>query len=147
MMKEIWFDMDGTIANLYGEPNWLEDLINENPRPYRNAAPLLNMNTLARTLNTLTRNGYTVNIISWLSRDSSAQYDQEVTKAKIAWLREHLKSVRFSRIEIVPYGTYKEVVADFSTGILFDDEKQNREYWRGTAYNTDNILAVLKGLM
>ena len=146
MTKEIWFDMDGTIADLYGEPNWLEDLLNENPRPYQNAAPLVNMNTLARVLNRLTEKGYTVNIVSWLCKGGSAQYNEKVTNAKIKWLRRHLKSVQFARIEIVPYGTYKEIVADFSKGILFDDEKSNRDYWRGTAYNTDNIIAILKEL-
>ena len=31
-------------------------------------------------------------------------------------------------------------------GILFDDEKQNRENWSGTAYDVDNILEILKSL-
>lgn len=30
-MKAIYFDMDGTIANLYGVPNWLEGLRNFDP--------------------------------------------------------------------------------------------------------------------
>ena len=34
------FDMDGTIADLYGEENWLDDLINERTTPYANAKPL-----------------------------------------------------------------------------------------------------------
>ena len=42
-MKNIYFDMDGTIADLYGVENWLEYLRAENPAPYRAAAPMLDM--------------------------------------------------------------------------------------------------------
>ena len=50
------FDMDGTIADLYGVENWLDHLINENTYPYANARPLVRLNQLARRLNTLQRN-------------------------------------------------------------------------------------------
>ena len=43
MKKEIWFDMDGTIADLYGINGWLDMLLEENARPYEIAKPLLNM--------------------------------------------------------------------------------------------------------
>ena len=62
------FDMDGTIADLYGVDNWLEYLINENPYPYEYAEPLLRLSALARKLNALQRNGYDLAIISWLSK-------------------------------------------------------------------------------
>ena len=57
-MREIWFDMDGTIADLYGVENWLEMLRNEDATPYRNARPLVRLNVLARLLNRLQREGY-----------------------------------------------------------------------------------------
>ena len=38
--KVINFDMDGCIVDLYGVDNWLNDLINSNPRPYAIANPL-----------------------------------------------------------------------------------------------------------
>ena len=38
--KVLVFDMDGTIANLYGVNGWLEDLRNYNPRPYIVAEPM-----------------------------------------------------------------------------------------------------------
>ena len=50
MEKAIYFDMDGTIADLYGVDGWLDDLMNESTRPYAAAAPLLNMQQLARSL-------------------------------------------------------------------------------------------------
>ena len=146
MTKEIYFDMDGTIADLYGVENWLADLRSENARPYREAKPLVNLSSLARLLNKLQKNGYKIAIISWLSKTSSENYDKLVTEAKLEWLAEHLPSVKWDEINIVAYGTYKEKVANFSKGILFDDEKANREYWSGVAYDVDNIIEILKKL-
>lgn len=147
MTREIWFDMDGTIANFYGVKGWLEYLMNEDTTPYEIAKPLVNMNILARILNKLIRNGYTINIVSWASKGATEDFCNRIAKSKVKWLKSHLASVNFDRIEIVPYGTYKEKVANFSKGILFDDEVANREYWSGIAYDVDNIIGILKGLV
>ena len=48
--KVIVFDMDGTIADLYGVTNWLADLRNFNPRPYAEALPLCDMAKLKEVL-------------------------------------------------------------------------------------------------
>ena len=144
MTKAIYFDMDGTIANLYGVIGWLDMLINKDATPYRKASPLLKLNTLAFLLNRLQARGYKIGIVSWLAKNSTKEYDTEVTNAKLNWLKVHLKSVQFDEIHIVPYGTPKENVVNFPQGILFDDEEQNRNNWVGTAYDVDNIIGVLK---
>lgn len=139
--KTISLDMDGTIADLYGVPNWLDYLIAKDETPYAIAKPLINMNVLARLLNKLQNKGYEINIISWLSKNSNSEYDKKVTKAKKDWLKKHLKSVKFDNIYIVPYGTPKH---EISNGILFDDEIENREKWGKNAYDVDNIIGILK---
>ena len=53
MMKAIYFDMDGTIADLYGVENWLENILQRNIRPYKEAKTLVRMASLARLLNKL----------------------------------------------------------------------------------------------
>lgn len=143
---KICFDMDGTIANLYGVEGWLNDLINENTRPYEMAQVMLNMNTLARRLNQLQNKGYELVIISWLSKNGSAAYDEAVTAAKLAWLKKHLNSVRWNEIHIVRYGTNKAQFASSDEDILFDDEGNNRVNWIGQAYDVTNILEILKNL-
>lgn len=79
---KICFDMDGTIANLYGVENWLEYLIAEDVKPYAEAKVMLNMNSLARVLNRLQREGNQIVIISWLSKSGSAEYNKAVTETK-----------------------------------------------------------------
>jgi hypothetical protein len=143
MKKEIWFDMDGTIADLYGVDGWLADLIAENTRPYAEAKPLINMNSLARVLNRLAKNGWTINIISWTSKNGTEDYNVRVAEVKKAWLKKHLKSVNFTNIDIVPYGTNK---SENRNGILFDDEENNRNAWKDEAHNVNNIIETLKAI-
>lgn len=140
----IYFDMDGTIADLYGVPNWLDDLIAENVRPYAEARPLINLSQLARLLNKLTAQGNTVNVISWTSRGGSAEYNEAVKAVKIQWLEKHLPSVHFTEITIVPYGTPKQTLGH---GVLFDDEKPNREAWGDGAYTEKEIFNILKKMV
>lgn len=142
--RTIFFDMDGTIADLYGVENWLENLINSNPMPYAEAKPMLRFSTLARYLNKLQREGFRIGIISWLSKSGTEEYNIAVTETKLAWLAKHLPSVQFDEINIVTYGTPKYEFAHTFNDILFDDEIGNRMNWVGQAYDVDNIIEVLK---
>ena len=143
----IYFDMDGTIADFYGQPQWLADLENFSTRPYQRAKPLVNMSALAKRLNNLKRKGFRIGIISWLSKSGTPAYNALVTAVKMAWLTEHLGSVEFDEIHIVAYGTPKSQVAQ-NIGILFDDEQRNRDEWRakGQAYAPHEIFEVLEVL-
>ena len=146
MNTTIYFDMDGTIANLYGVKNWLNYLKNNDETPYTIAEPLVRLASLARVLNNLQRKGYKIGIISWLAKNSSTDYDEKVTKAKRAWLNKHLHSVRFDEINIVTYGTPKQRFAKTNNDILFDDEAKNRNDWTGKAFDVTNIIETLRGL-
>ena len=145
-MTTIYFDMDGTIADLYGVAGWLEMLNAFDPTPYAEAVPLLRLCSLARVLNRLQREGYKIGIVSWLSKANNAEYNEAVTAAKIDWINRHLPSVNFDEIKIVPYGTPKGSVVNDPNGILFDDEENNRINWPGTAFDVNGIIEVLKGL-
>ena len=138
------FDMDGTIADLYGVENWLAMLIAEDTTPYANARPLLRLSALARKLNELQRNGYDLAVISWLSKSGSEEYNEAVTAVKMKWLAQHLPSVHWDRVTIVPYGTPKQNFCENPLDILFDDEERNRANWTGRAYDVQNIMEILK---
>ena len=144
--KAIYFDMDGTIADLYAVEGWLDMLRAYDPTPYEMAKPLVRLATLARLLNRLQRDGYTIGIISWLSKEPTPSYDEAVTNAKLEWLENHMPSVEWDEINIVPHGTPKHEVVANPYGILFDDEQKNRDEWVGTAYNVNNIIEILKSL-
>ena len=145
MEKKLWFDMDGTIADLYGVAGWFEALTyNADPSPYIVAKPLLNMAVFARLLHKAQRLGYSIGIISWTAKDSTQEYANQVEIAKLEWLRKHLPSVEFDNIIIVPYGTPK---SQCGSGFLFDDDSLIREEWgEGMAYFPSKILEFLRDL-
>ena len=148
MNKAIYFDMDGTIADLYGVENWLSYLIERNPLPYEIAKPLIRLSVLARKLNKLQALGWKIGVVSWLSKEDNPDYNKVVTETKKMWLKKHLASVHFDDVKIVSYGTPKSTVVN-EIGILFDDEERNRIEWNnagGNAYDVNNILEVLGGL-
>lgn len=139
---KIWFDMDGTIADLYAVDGWLEDLRAENTRPYECAKVLHNMALLARLLNKAQKNGHEIGIISWTAKNGKPEYNRAVEIAKKVWLKKHLPSVRWDVIKVVEYGTNKYIAC--GGGILFDDESGNRETWGAGAYEPKEIMEILK---
>ena len=143
----IYFDMDGTLADLYGVDNWLECLRASDPYPYEAAKPLLRMATLAALLNRARRNDIKIAVLSWMSKEASPDYEQKIMWTKYGWLRKHLPSVSFDAILIVPYGVPKGTFCSSVEDILFDDEKRNRDEWPGKAYDETEILEVLKELL
>lgn len=146
-MTTIYFDMDGTIADLYGVKDWLDYLIHKDATPYRIAKPLINTVILNYWFNRLQKKGYRVGIISWLAKNSNEKFDKEITEAKRMWLKTYFPSVQFDEIHIVPYGYSKTNFVNDSSDILFDDEIQNREAWEGKAYDVDCIIEILKTLL
>ena len=146
MTKAIYFDMDGTIADLYGVTGWLDSLVAEQTKPYREAKPLVNMRQLGKMLNKLQAQGWKIGIISWLAKSGSDEYNNRVAKTKEAWLKKHLGSVHFDEIKIAKYGTPKQFLANHSFGILFDDEQPNRDAWVGKSYDVHNILQILAAI-
>lgn len=146
-MRTIWWDMDGTIADLYAVENWLPKLRAEDATPYTDAHVMWNMSQLARLMNQVQRMGYKLGIISWTSKGGSESYNEAVAEAKKAWLNQHLASVKFDRITIVSYGTPKSIVMNTEDDILFDDEEPNREAWLGEAFEPNMMIEVLKALI
>lgn len=145
--RTIWFDMDGTIADLYNVENWLPKLRSYDPSPYAEAEVMLNMSLLARYLNKLQKLGYWIGIISWASKDSTTEYDKAVADAKREWLKIHLSSVTFNEILITPYGIPKELWMNATDDILFDDNEEIRNEWDGEAYEPTEIFSVLSSLI
>lgn len=146
----IYLDLDGTVIDFYGVPNWLECLEAQDSTPYRVAKPLVNLSTLARYLNRLQARGYNIGIISWLSKSGTDKFNAEVAEVKREWLAKHLPSVEWDEIHIIPYGVPKSNCATCPNAILFDDEQRNLNEWTANthniAYNADLLMEILRNL-
>ena len=142
----IFFDCDGTIADLYGVKNWKYLLDIYDPTPYRIAAPLCDFEKLTILLNKLQEKGYKIGIISWLSKNSNIEYSKKVRQAKKEWLKENFNSIKWDEIHIIKYGTPKQKFCK-KNDVLFDDEENNRKNWKGIAYEPSEIFKVLENLI
>ena len=131
MGKMICFDLDGTVVDLYGVPDWLSKLRAEDASPYIDAKPLVDMARLRSILNRLMDAGYEIRVISWLAKDSSEEYKAAVRGAKLFWL--HHYEFPFDKAHLVAYGTTKaDCVRRATQGervILIDDNKKVRNGW------------------
>ena len=149
MNKTIVFDMDGTIADLYGVEDWLSALRNEDVRPYVEAKPMYNMLVLNELLKILKDCGWKVVVTTWLSKGSSKAYDALVREAKIEWLARY--DFPYDEIHLVKYGTTKANCTRHIGGfqVLVDDNEQVRKGWNlGDTINAnENIINALIELL
>ena len=149
MTKMLVFDMDGTIADLYGVEGWLEMLRAEDSTPYEIAEPLYDMEILNLILKCLKGQGWKIAVTTWLAKGSSKAYDEKVKKSKIEWLKK--VNFPYDEIHLVKYGTSKANCTRQYGGfqVLVDDNKKVRQGWTlGSVIDAnENILDKLISLM
>lgn len=142
-MRSIYFDMDGTLADFYNVKDWLRDLENENTKPYKQAKSLVPKKDFQLMIRKLQKKGFRICIVSWLSKTGSELFHKKIIREKLLWLKNNYPTIQWNEIKIVKYGTPKSTVVK-ENGILFDDEKRNREEWGlEKSYNVENIMEVL----
>ena len=153
MVKEIVWDLDGTIVNLYGVNGWLEMLRAYDPTPYEIAEPMWDMAVLADVLKELQALGVAITVVTWLSKESTPEYDKAVRAAKKEWLERH--GFPYDHFHGVKYGATKadsvrRYLSPEDEAILFDDNAKVRQGWHlGATYDPvkENIIEILKELI
>lgn len=131
MISAIVFDMDGTVADLYGVENWLPKLRAENASPYTDALPLVDFNVLYPILKQLKELGVRIIINTWLAKEASYAYDDAVRVAKLEWLERY--GFPYDEIHMTRYGrtkanaTRKKYIGE---QILVDDNEAIRKGWK-----------------
>lgn len=125
----LYFDLDGTLANLYNVPSWLEDIQAEDTKPYE-VCGLMN-ECLPSLLEKLKQSGFELGVITWTARGGSKGYKKAVRKAKLEWLEKHFKDV-FSEFHAISYVTPKSKVANRSNAVLVDDNAKVRASWENS---------------
>ena len=149
MNKTLVFDMDNTINRFYDVNGWLDDLHNENTRPYVICEPKYDMVALNEILLTLKKMGWRIAVTTWLAKDSTKEYDNRVRKAKIEWLKKY--NFPYDEIHMIKYGVTKANSTRRLGGyqILIDDNDNIRKGWTlGDTINAnENILKPLADLL
>lgn len=149
MERVLVFDMDGTIADLYGVENWLTALENHDPRPYAQARPLYDMDSLREILLIFKALGWKIVVTTWLAKDSNKFYDTLVREAKVEWLDRF--DFPYDEIHLVKYGTTKADCTRKLGGfqVLIDDNAKIRKGWTlGDVIDAnENIMEKLVDLL
>lgn len=121
----IYFDLDGTIADLYGFSDWLTYLQNEQTIPYAEARLLVDGKQFRNFLMAGKAAGILFGVISWSAKNASRDYQKAIRRSKIDWLKKNGLLEYFDELHIVKYGTPKNRAAKNRTGVLIDDELQH----------------------
>lgn len=128
----ICFDMDGVLADLFGQEDWLEKLNTNQAAPYFNAAPLVDTEYLNEII-TLFNDwfGVPTYIISWGSKECDWYFDKQTEKTKRYWLDKFLPAIPAENIFVVPYGIDKSTLVQNACTypVLFDDTVPNCDNW------------------
>lgn len=147
MANIICFDMDGTIADLYGVEGWLDMLRAEDPTPYAVAEPLVDMDKLNEVCALLQKAGWEIQVITALSKNASPEYKDAIREVKRAWLAkwgfiyDHFHGIDYAtpKCEVLrrqmPAGMKVYRMCDEYWGnelpeaILVDDEARHTDRW------------------
>lgn len=128
MMKtKVYLDMDGTIADLYAIPNWLEELQKQSHEVFLVAKPVI---TQEQLLAEYPLDKYDIRILSMTPKGAGKTYADRVKWAKDQWLDEHFPLLK-KRI-YMKYGHNKNLAKN-QNAILIDDSEPVRMNWRGLA--------------
>ena len=147
--KILVFDMDETLNRFYEVQGWLDDLHNNNPRPYILAENKYDMDIINPILNLLKSQGWKIVVTTWLAKDSNKDYDDLVRICKTDWLNRY--EFPYDEIHMVKYGTTKANCTRKLGGyqILFDDNEKIRNGWTlGATVNANkDIIPFLTELL
>ena len=146
MSKALMFDMDGTIADLYGVDSWLDKLHKEDATPYTDAKPIVDPQELTDVLNKAKEQGYTVGVVSWLAKGSSKDYAKATRNAKREWLAKYYPNV-FDEVHLVKYGaTKRQAIRKHQHAVLVDDNAKVRKGFTGKTIDASNSKVMMDEL-
>lgn len=132
-MKTVYLDMDGTIADLYDQPNWLERLHEEDASVFEECKPMVSE---MKIRNLFPNENFELKILSMTPLNASENYCKKVENAKNKWLDKYFPSIT-NRIYL-KYGKNKNL-KNSKNAILIDDSEEIRNNFKGMAINPKEL--------
>lgn len=149
MSRKIYFDLDGTLYNLYATENWLEKIRNEVNGIFSGDNRMFE-NNFYKIVSELLNIGYEFGVITWLPMQASPEYEEICRHEKMEWIKKYLPFV--SEINIIPYGTPKQNAIQKRAQIMYliDDNTEVGEMWKMAQtrlfVNVNNTFTVEQAL-
>ena len=128
MSIKIYFDMDGTVYDLYNVDNWLEKLRSEDVSVYSTGNRLFS-DDFYKVVSALMRYGVRFGVITWGSMTATPEFEEQTRQTKLQWVKEHLPFVESFHYQ--QYGTPKQQAIKNRTknDILIDDNSDVLRVW------------------
>lgn len=151
MSISVFLDLDGTLFDLYGKPNWLEMLESENPAAFEgDFLPEIDIDELYSICESLLMAGVKIGIITWLPMNASPEYERECARVKREWVAKNLPFI--TDIKCQSYGTPKQnaITKRAKSMYLIDDNIEICKAWvtekMRKAINVDREFTVVDAL-
>ena len=151
-MKNVYFDMDGTIYDLYNLPDWLAKLRNE-ISPFLDTESLVDIKTMAHLINVLRIQGNTFGVITWLPRDASEYFEELCAQDKAEILDRDFGTDAFDTFEAIKFGTPKHTTVGrplTREDVLIDDNWEILSEWTeadGTGVHASKLITYLYSIL
>jgi hypothetical protein len=128
----VWFDMDGTIADLYGHEDWLKRLRNDDASIFLELKPMLYISEAFEQIKShLEKVGIIakIGIITWTPMEATYKFEKECERTKRDWIETFYPAI--DEFYAIPYGTPKQSAINLKQGlhILVDDNEEVRRVW------------------
>ena len=145
-MNTIWFDMDGTIYELYRIPNWLERVREMDASVFSDGFPRNEYERIDIAVEALIEQGWQVGVITWAPKGATMEEVNEVGEVKFDWLCRYFPALSNGHFACIPYGESKaqfleEMGDGYEVNYLVDDNKEVRHEWRSHGENFKTINA------
>lgn len=134
MSKIVYFDMDGTIANLYAVENVFDRLDALDASVYSEALPINKYIGMLRGFKEL---GYKVIILSCLGMISEDKFDKDTIDYKNKWLDKYVGKEYIDDRIFIEYTKHKENYIK-EGGILVDDDDKVLMNWKWDRIKANN---------
>jgi phosphoglycolate phosphatase-like HAD superfamily hydrolase len=149
----IWFDMDGTIADLYNHRDWLKRIRNNDSTVFEELQQTSFTNRMIADIMEEAKfaevTDITFGIITWTSMEATYEMQLETSKSKLIWAKKfnnrYNLNINFDTHFItLPYGTPKQSglarVNSKGYQVLIDDNQEVLDTWE-TKKKRISILA------
>lgn len=126
----IWFDLDGTLYNLYKVPDWLPRLRQEDVGVYcEQGFERASIRRIVEACNALKEAGYHIGVISWAGKGVSRkdEFFEQTRLVKTQWVEQYFPVAE--KVIICEYGKEKSLFAVYGD-VLVDDSLEVRKNWR-----------------
>lgn len=148
----IYFDLDGTLFDLYGKTNWLDFLENEKSGIFieGNFMPNIEIGKLLELISKLLSYGVNFEVITWLPKQASKNYEEICEKEKRIWVEKNLPFIQ--KINCQSYGIPKQKAINQKTSrmILIDDNEDICRNWETKIqrkfYKVDKSFSAVNAL-